>query len=191
MAAYLFEIQERTVFPNPETLLIEPFKSIWERDKTKTKEKALEELAYIEFMASMKKSNPYKGYPEDVKKEKIENEIITIKNWKPDKLVLQGIEKIKEFQTDASTSYIYYMSAKIGLEKMREFFLNFDMNERNIKSGTPLYKPKDITSAINDIEKNLQNLKALEKRVEEEIFEEERNKGNKEISPFAKKNGLD
>lgn len=191
MAAYLFEIQERTVFPNAETLLIEPFKSIWERDKSKGKEKALEELAYIEFMASMKKSNPYKGYPEDIKKEKIENEVITIKNWKPDKLVLQGIEKIKEFQTNASTSYIYYISAKIGLEKMREFFLKFNMNERNIKSGMPLYKPKDITSAINDIEKNLQNLKALEKRVEEEIFEEERNKGNKEISPFAKKNGLD
>jgi len=65
--AFLFTVTEKTVFPNAETLLISPFKDIWERDKTKQKIYALEELAYIEFMTSMKKSNPYRQYPETQK----------------------------------------------------------------------------------------------------------------------------
>ena len=42
---------------------------------------------------------------------------------------------------------------------MRGFFDEVDLNEKNLKSGNPLYKPKDITSAIVDTEKVLANLK--------------------------------
>ena len=30
--AFLFQVTDRAVFPNAETLLISPFKDIWERD---------------------------------------------------------------------------------------------------------------------------------------------------------------
>ena len=36
--AYLFQINGRAVFPNAETILISPFKDIWERDLSKDKE---------------------------------------------------------------------------------------------------------------------------------------------------------
>ena len=58
--AYLFKIEGKAVFPNEETLLIEPFKSIWERDTSKNKEYALEDFAYIEFITSLLKTNPYR-----------------------------------------------------------------------------------------------------------------------------------
>ena len=58
--AYLFQINGRAVFPNAETILISPFKDIWERDLSKNKENAIQEFAYIEFMTSMLKSNPYR-----------------------------------------------------------------------------------------------------------------------------------
>ena len=35
--AFLFIVSEKSVFPNPETLLISPFKDIWARDKGKKK----------------------------------------------------------------------------------------------------------------------------------------------------------
>ena len=44
------------------------------------------------------------------------------------------------------------MAAKKAAEKMQQFFLNFDMNRVNIKTGMPIYKPKDITSAVADAE---------------------------------------
>ena len=69
--AYLFSVEGKIVQPNTETLLVSPFKEIWARDKSKGKENALEEFTYIEFMTSMLKSNPYKGYAPEVKEEVI------------------------------------------------------------------------------------------------------------------------
>lgn len=187
--AFLFEIENSVVSPNKETLLISPFKEIWERDKTKKKTKAMSEFAYIEFMASMKKTNPYRQYPEEKKPEVLKNEIIKDKSWKPDKLIHEAIEKIKVFQKEASNTYNFYMSAKRAAEKMQDFFNNFDINERD-ERDKPIYKPRDITTALNDTEKVLINLKSLEKKVDEEIFEETKNRSGIEISPFADPNNI-
>lgn len=190
--AFLFEINEKHVYPNPETLLIEPFKSIWERDKSKDKGNAIEDFTYIEFIVSMKKSNPYRQYEEGVKHEKLVEDIITQEDWQPDNLIVQGIEKLKQYQQEASTTYSYYLAAKTAAEGMRDFFMQPGiLLERNEKSGNPVYKPRDITSALNDTERVLANLKALEKKVEEEIYEETKTKGGKQISPFANPNSIE
>lgn len=186
----LFQIQGKAVFPNPETLLISPFKEIWERDKSSKKEIAIQEFAFIEFMTSMLKSNPYREYPEDRKEEVIKKDIITEEDWKPDELIEKAMEKIKEWQTEGSISYTYWMSNKTAAEKMIDFFNNFDITEVNPKTFNPIYKPRDITSAIADAEKTLTTLNALKKKVDEEIFESNRVKAGKEISPFADPNSL-
>lgn len=181
----LFIVENKSVKPNAETLLVPPFKNIWNRDKTKGKTFALEDFAYIEFVSSVKKTNPYAGYKEKEKKEKVKNDIITKKDWVEDELILQAIEKVTQFQQKASTTYNYYMSAKIAAEKMDDFFKNFDMNECNLKTGNPIYKPRDITSALNDTTKVLENLNALKEKVEQDLYESTKTKGQKEISPFA------
>lgn len=184
--AFLFTVTEKTVYPNTETLLVSPFKDIWERDKSKQKYHALEEFAYIEFMSSMKKSNPYRQYPENQKEEKVVKDVITDReNWEPDELIKQAIHKLLKFQSEASTTYNYYMAAKRAAEKMQEFFNEVDITAVNPKTFNPVYKPRDITSALNDTEKVLGNLKTLEKKVEEELYEETKNRSNKEISFFA------
>lgn len=183
--AFLFEVTEKTVFPNPETLLISPFKEIWARDKNKAKIFALEEFAYIEFMSSMKKSNPYRQYAESMKEVKVREAVITKKGWEPDELIIKGIHKVQQFHSEASTTYNYYMSVKKAAEKMQDFFNTTDITAVNEKTGNPIYKPRDFTSAMNDTEKVLSNLKSLEKKVEEELYEETKNRSNKEISFFA------
>lgn len=183
--AYLFQITEKIVFPTAEVLLISPFKDIWERDKTKEKHMALKEFTFIEFMTSQKKSNPYKDYPHEKRKEKLLEEIIKDVNWKPDELIFKAITKIDEFQKDASATYSYYTSTKRAADKMKKFFDNFDINERNEKTGNPIYKPRDITAALNDTERVLTNLNNLKKKVEEELYEESKMRSDKQISPFA------
>lgn len=183
--SFLFTVSEKTVFPNTETLLISPFKEIWDRDKTKEKYSAIEDFTYIEFMSSMKKSNPYRQYSEDMKHEKVVKDVITREGWEPDELIMQAIHKVHHFQKEASTTYNYYMAAKRAAEKMQEFFNEVDITAVNPKTFNPVYKPRDITSALNDTEKVLGNLKSLEKKVEEELYEETKNRSNKEISFFA------
>lgn len=186
--SFLFNIEGRAVFPNPETLLITPFKDIWERDKTPSKAIAIQEFAYIEFMTSMLKSNPYREYPEDKKETIIRKDVITEIDWQPDGFVKHAMKKIEEWQMEGSLSYTYWMSNKKAAEKMIDFFETFDIDERNPKTMNPIYKPRDITGAISDAEKTLTTLNALKVKVDEEIFESIKTKGQKIISPFSKIN---
>lgn len=188
--SYLFQITEKVVFPNAETLRIFPFNQIWERDTSKEKHTALKELTYIEFMTSQLKSNPYREYPENKKHEVICLEVMRDESYQPDLLVRQGMDKIYTFQTEGSENYTYYMAAKRVAGKMKDFFNTVNINERNEKTGNPIWKPRDITAALNDTEKTLANLNALKKKVEEELYEETKMRSDKQISPFADPSSL-
>lgn len=188
--AFLFQVNGKVVFPNPETLLISPFKDIWNRDESITKEVAIQELTYIEFITSMLKSNPYREYSIEKKDIILKKEIMLNPDWQPDELIIEAIKKIEELQKEGSITYSYWMSNKVAIEKMIDFFNNFDIDERNFKSGMPIYKPKDITSAVADAEKTLTTLNALKSKVDEEVFEISKTRSDKLISPFANPSSL-
>jgi len=181
----LFTVENRAVKPFTETLLTHPFKEIWERDKHPEKLNAIEDFTYIEFCVSVKHSNPYSGYTEDLRREKVRQDVITREDWKEDELILEGMATLVRFQKEASMTYNYYMSAKAAAEKIQDFFNTFDMNKVNEKTGNPFYKPREITSAVNDTSRTLENLATLRTKVENELFEEVKNKGQKVITPFA------
>ena len=187
---HLFEIINRRITPNIETLLIPPFKDIWERDKTLDKENATKELAYIELSTSMAKNNPYREYKEDIKKSKIKEHLKINPLWKEDNLITEGLQRVREMQEEGSATYSLYMTAKTVKEKFEKELLNLDITEKNQKTGNPLYKPKDITSALLDIDKVAASLDALSKKLEEDLFESSRKKGGKEISTFADPDSL-
>lgn len=182
--SHLFKIEGRAVFPNPETLLIPIFAEIWDRDTSESKTLAMQEFAYMEFMTSMLKSNPYKDYPESKKHELISKDTMP-EGWQPDELVQTGKAKIIEFQEEGSITYSYWMANKVAVEKIIDFFLDFDMNERNMKTMVPIYKPKDITSSVMDAEKTMATIINLKTKVDEELFESTKTRGDKIISPFA------
>ena len=48
----------------------------------------------------------------------------------------------------------------------------------------PLYKPKDISGAINDSEQNIRTLHNLKEKVEQELFEAVKTRSNRQINPF-------
>lgn len=188
--SYLFEIRGNSVVPDAGLLLVEPFSKIWGRDKSKDKGLALKELAYIEFMSSMQKSNPFSGYPEISRSGIIKSSLFgDYPDWAEDDLVRDGIRFVKGVQSDGSPTYSYYIAARHSAENMKEFFMTVDLSERNDK-GLPVYKPKEITSALIDTEKVIQNLDALQRKVEEEMYESTRVKSGKSISPFATPDSL-
>ena len=183
--AYLFRVEDRVVKPTDEVLQVSPFNEIWERDDSPNKEVALQEFTFIEFMTSALKTNPYRGYSEDRKADVIKRDVVRIKDWTPDVLVLKGMEKVKEFQKEGSESYALYLSALVAKNKLQDFFNSFNMNKVNMKTGAPIYKPRDITAALQDLDKTIISLQSLEKKVEEDLFESAKIKGQKEVSIFA------
>lgn len=178
--AFLFTVENSTALPNTETLLISPFKDIWERNKNK--ETAIKEFTFIELMTSKKKTNPYAGYSDTEREIKLKA-LLFDKNWKPDNLILEGIAKVIEFQKEASPTYSYYTSVLEATEKMKDFFKTFDINETNEK-GVRTFKPNEIVMAIANTDKVLQNLNSMKEKVEQELFEQTKTKSNKQINPF-------
>lgn len=181
---FLFTVTNGIVYPTEEALMLSPFKEIWERDKTKRKDVALQEFAYIEFTCSMKESNPFRDYKEDKKEEAVRNGAVKIPGWKPDKLVKQGMEKLIKFQKEASIAYGYYVAAKAGAEKTQNFLHTVDLSEKT-NSGGLVYKPDEITKAIKGIIDSIEAIKAIEKAMKEEKFGDYKIRGGREISPFA------
>lgn len=184
--AYLFTVENLIVKPTNEALQVPPFKQIWERDKSPKKEVALQEFTYMEFMSSALATNPYRGYSDEQKEVVIRKDIIKESKWEPDELIQKGMNKIEEMQTEGSPFYTLYKAAVKGKNKLEHFFNTFDMDEKNEKSGNPMYKPKDITSAIQELVKTIVSLETLEKKVEENLFETAKIRGQKTVSEFAK-----
>ena len=180
--AFLFVVENGVAKPNTETLLISPFKEIWERDNSDNKNLATKELTFVEFMSSKKKTNPYAGYDDNMRYERLLE--IMPEEWEMDELVESALIKIKDFQINASPTYQYYLSAVKAASKMRDFFNDFEFSEINERSGNPLYKPSDITRALNDTSKTLENLNSMKEKVEQELFEQTKTRGNKTINPF-------
>lgn len=179
----LFEVVDKKVSPTKEILLIYPFSEIWNRDN-KTKVIAIKEFSYIEFMCSVKQTNPYFGYTKENRKVQLGKDIFNDPSYTPDTLIESAIEKYEHFLNEASFSMSYFLAAKQAAEKIKSFFQTFDINERNEKTNAPIYKPKDITSSIVDTDVVLQKLDMLHKKVEQEIFDTSKTRGNKEINYF-------
>ena len=186
--AYLFRVEGKVVQPTEEALMISPFKDVWERDNSKGKEIALKEFAFIEFTVSLLASNPYKGYSESIRGEIVIKDLFK-EEWKPDNLVVESQKKLDKFQTEGSQSYSLYKSSIKAKDSLVTFLETIDLTSKN-KMGMPIYKPKELTSALLDVDKVTTSLDALKKKVEEELFESTKTKGQKEISVFAKVESL-
>ena len=182
----LFKVEGNLVVPTEHALIIPPYSDIWNRDKDAEKLTAKREFAYIELMCSYKKSNVFRGYSEDKRHIEILKAIYKedAESFIVDELIKEGIKLYEKLRVEASPTLQYYLSAKIGAEKMVEWLSTFDMETTNERTGLPLYKPREITSALKDSYDVMKTLNAMEEKVNEQIFESVKTIANKEINHF-------
>jgi hypothetical protein len=182
--ADIFIVENGIVKPTIEILLVSPFKEIWDRDSSESKEYAMKEFSYIYFITTPKKTNPFYGYTEQDRHPEVVKYLFE-NYYSPDSIVQQAMEVRRKFYYEASASLSLLEGAKEAVDKLKNFLINFDLNERNEK-GIPIYKPKDITSALADTFNVMKTLNSLEEKVNEEIYESAKSKGNRDINPFER-----
>lgn len=145
---------------SPEALMIKEFATIWKRDKTKEKSRALKELAYIYHSTDYQ--SIYRNYHEDTRESKIKLDVFEDKDWTPDPKVKAAQEKYKSLQTTISMELLN--DVEKGLQKLRNYFRDaeFDDDEdgraaknfiANVKAMGDLVK--GIKSLREEIEKEL------------------------------------
>lgn len=151
----LFTIDNNKLSYTPEALAVKEFKALWDRDKSKTKDIAVEELSYVYHMADYK--SDFKAYDKDIMPEKIIEAVITTTKWKPDALIEAAITRYKELQETPSMGIL--RDAEIAIAKIREYFRNIDVSDDETgKATTALI---NNVKALGDLIKGMNVLKEI------------------------------
>jgi len=177
----LFDCTNNQVTISEEAYLLLPFKVVWDRDKTKSKEKALAEMGYIYFMEDFK-SDFSDITDEDSREAEIIENLSLPKSWKEDEVV----RKAREFYRKRSEEILPLLllrDAKSVIDKMRAFYREVDFlaTDKNGKSK------HDIDKVARTIERSagiLENLTKLENMVKKEIQSKKDKVGSRTKSLF-------
>lgn len=181
----IFEVEGNVVVPTIHARLLSPFREVWDRDKSEKKQQAILEFKFIEFTCSMRKSNPYSGFEEDIRAKKVAEKIFPDIEFEPDEQLLKCIEEYKMFRDEASPTVRFYEAALTGAEKLANFFIDVDFTKTNDK-GVPLYKPGEIARALKDAPDILSSLNKMKEKVDQEIFDQVKTRSGKEINPLER-----
>lgn len=131
------------------------------------KERGIKYLLWVEYNSSILSWNVYRGYLED-RCQRVNNDLGVSFKIEDEG---ESIERYKELERGRSmliSSYENILKSKHTLEK----FISNDMDlTKETKSGSPLYKPKDVTSALLELEKISDMILRIWKKIEVEFDE--------------------
>lgn len=159
----LFDIDNNTVIVHPEALLIQSFKLLWDRDKSKDKHTALKEMAYVYFMTDFK--SPYDRYDKNEKGQQVNIDIMGNQAYTPDEAVISAANTYKNLQQTFSMKFLE--SAKVAARELMRFFNEVNLSERTDK-GAVVYKPVDVTNALSQSVKVIEALDRWTEKVQKE-----------------------
>lgn len=155
----LFKYEGYRVVISEEALSLKPFKQIWNRDKTSSKDKAIMELSYIYFMTDPRSDYQYLVDTEERDKAIREGEGIP-SNWSPDKIVTEGLKLYDSFKP---TSALLLEDTRIMVDKFRRKMREIDFDELEVK------ELKEVGALIKQIPSLVKDLDEAEKAVASEM----------------------
>ena len=176
----LLEISNHLAIPSPYALIIKEFKKLFNRDKSKGKEKAVKELAYIYFKCNH--NSPYSIYDEEEKEIKIKESIFGKESkWKPDADVKAACDRyIKLLDTH---SIRLLKSARKSVKKLERYFDDIDLTILD-DNGKPIYSAKDLVANLAKVGDVVIGLSKLEELVKKEDQERATTRGGVELNKY-------
>lgn len=172
----LMKFEGYTLTIEPEALVIKSIRTLWNRDKTQSKERALAELGYIYFMVDPRSTYSYLTDLAD-RSEKIVLEEGLPKNWKPDKIVQEAMKSYRD--SVITTSSLLLEDTRVAVDKLRKYLRDIDLTAEDDKNK-PKYPLNTVTSSIKLVPSLAEDLMKAERIVAQEIVESNKMRGQKE-----------
>ena len=150
----IIDLVDSKIIVASECLVIEPFKSIWEKDKSKDKTQAFNIIKYTWYYASFK--SPFFQHSNADRHKLIIDHIIKDDKFKVTKEVQDCIAMYEKINTTPSMKLFKAVQESIG--KMEEFFKTAEYNEDSItkiqKAIIDMPKMQEaVQNALNNCQK--------------------------------------
>lgn len=174
---HLVELVNYEIVPTQECLLVKPLRQLFNADRTKNKEKFMQQLSVIYFMADPRSSYNYITDLEE-RLSLIKQQEGIDESFKIDDKIEEAIEWYKKHTLTTST--LLLEDTRAAVDKVRKFLRDVDLNAVDEKTGKPLYSINSVTSALKQIPQLAKDLQETEKIVTKEIEEAGRARGGNE-----------
>lgn len=175
----LFRYEGYNITISEEALLLKPFKTLWDRDKSKDKYKAMQELGYIYFM-----EDPRSDYQTYIDKEERSKQIILgegmAEGWTPDAKVKEAQEFYQGFKS----------AAALLLEDLRSSIQTLRLGlitQENLTEVEIDKRPKllnDYASTIDRLLSLARKVDETEKNLAREIVQSDKVRGSAEKAMY-------
>ena len=169
----LITLEQNVLQIAPEALTIQEFYKIWKRDKTKTKDRALRELAYIYHTTDFQ--SIYRNYHPNQREGKIKLDIFKDKDWTPDPDIIIAQDKYAKLQTTLSMELLN--DAEFGLTKLRDYFRDVDFEDDDDGRAA-----KNYIANIKSLGDVVKGMKTLREEVEKELSDNMQLRGAKSVN---------
>jgi len=185
MNLFQFDKLSYKVRISEETLLLKPFKDVYKKDKSRTKDKAINEFAYIWFFADIR--SPYQSIiDEEERTVEIVKDTELPDNWKPDNVIKEAIEFYKERSKTIIVNL--HNAAMIAASAVNDTFSNSKALIQ--ESDDQIGAAEKVIRALEKVPKVMQSLRDVEKQLLKEIDDKEgKKKGAKTFGLYE--DGLD
>lgn len=168
----LIELNNNVLSIHPEALMIQEFKMLWDRDKKKDKEKALQDLAYVYHTTDFQ--SIYRNYHPDSRDAKIKLDIYGDREYAVDLHIIAAQNKYKELQTTLSMEIL--SDAEFGIDKLRTYFRGVDFTEDEEGKAA-----KNFIANVKQLGDLVKGLKSLREEVEKELADQMQLRGGSTI----------
>lgn len=177
----LFDIQQGKVVMNPTILWVPEFRTLWDRDKSKHKEQAVNEISYIVFLYDFR--SPYTAYSTNEREARIKKDCFKSEEWQPDDAIKAAVIKYKELQSSPISRLL--QSAMDTCDKMTDYFNSVDFKKVD-HNGKPIFTLKEVSSVMKDIGDIVSSLESLKEKVDREQMERGSIRGGTGIGMFER-----
>lgn len=169
----LFKYSGYTVTVEPEAIMLAPFKALWDRDKSKDKRMAMQELSYIYFVADPRSDYQYIVDEEERSKE-VRVGLGLPAKWKEDAAVKRAMNYYSSFKP---TSAGLLEDTRVAVNKLRQLLRDIDLEKEDDK-GKPVYTLNTITATIKQIPGLVKDLDEAERTLSRDIIAEAKARGS-------------
>ena len=177
----LIKVENFSIQVADEAMLVKPIRKLYNQDRSSSKEQFFKQISYLYFMIDPRSTYSYILDMNEMAKTIIEQEGLP-KDFTPSPLLKEAMEVYKKHTVTPSQELLN--AALKAAHTVSEFLMKPDILEQEDDKGKPKYQISSITSALKNVEGIVNSIQSLQKKVEEELTENDKARGSQELTIF-------